>query len=222
MYGFLEETAAHAMTRTVSTVTRSLTVRELGDMIKRDDFNTYPVVEDGQVVGIVTKFDVLKCFAFTPNQMVPRYVDLMSRTVGDIMVSDFVYVRPDTRLTRILQLSASIGYEKEIRAAHDQAARDWRVDAHIVRDRDGFATLQVEARDKDGQPLSGLSFRGMLERPTDKRADLAVALSEVGNGVYRGNAGDRARTMGSGDRGRYGGGRADVPVQEPRDAGLME
>jgi CBS domain-containing protein len=47
---------------------------------------------------------VLKCFAFTPNQMVPRYVDLMSRTVGDIMVSDFVYVRPDTRLTRILQL----------------------------------------------------------------------------------------------------------------------
>jgi CBS-domain-containing membrane protein len=92
------------MTRTVSTVTRSLTVRELGDMIKRDDFNTYPVVEDGQVVGIVTKFDVLKCFAFTPNQMVPRYVDLMSRTVGDIMVSDFVYVRPDTRLTRILQL----------------------------------------------------------------------------------------------------------------------
>ena len=85
--------------------------------------------------------------------------------------------------------SASIGYEKEIRAAHDQAARDWRVDAHIVRDRDGFATLQVEARDKDGQRLSGLSFRGMLERPTDKRADLAVALSEVENGVYRGNAG---------------------------------
>ena len=85
--------------------------------------------------------------------------------------------------------SASIGYEKEIRAAQDQAARNWRVDSHIVRDRDGFATLQVEARDKDGQPLSGLSFRGMLERPTDKRADLAVALSEVGNGVYRGNAG---------------------------------
>jgi nitrogen fixation protein FixH len=89
--------------------------------------------------------------------------------------------------------SASIGYEKEIRAAHDQAARDWRVDAHIVRDRDGFATLQVEARDKDGQRLSGLSFRGMLERPTDKRADLAVALSEVENGVYRGNAGAIAR-----------------------------
>jgi CBS domain-containing protein len=104
MYGFLEATAGHHMTRAVKTVARALTVRELGDMIKRDDFNTYPVVEDGQVVGIVTKFDVLKCFAFTPNQMVPRYSDLMNRTVGEVMVSDFIYVRPDTRLTRILQL----------------------------------------------------------------------------------------------------------------------
>jgi nitrogen fixation protein FixH len=82
--------------------------------------------------------------------------------------------------------SASIGYEKEIRAAEDQAMRDWRVDAHIGRDRDGVATLEVEARDKNGQPVSGLAFQGRLERPTDKRADLAVTLSEVGNGLYRG------------------------------------
>jgi nitrogen fixation protein FixH len=85
--------------------------------------------------------------------------------------------------------SASLGYEKEILAAQDQAARDWRVDAHVARDRDGIATLQVEARDRNGQPVSGLSFQGRLERPTDKRADLAVALSEVGNGVYRGSTG---------------------------------
>ena len=85
--------------------------------------------------------------------------------------------------------SASIGYEKEIRAAEDQAARDWRVDAHIVRGRDGAATLEVEARDKSGQPVSGLTFQGRLERPTDKRADLAVVLSEAGNGIYRGSAG---------------------------------
>ena len=85
--------------------------------------------------------------------------------------------------------SASIGYEKEIRAAEDQAARDWRVEAHIVRNRDGVATLEVAAHDKNGDPLSGLAFNGRLERPTDKRADLAVVLSEAGNGVYRGSAG---------------------------------
>ena len=104
MYRFLEETAGSYMTRNVTTVTRETTIRELGEMFDRDDFNTYPVVENDEVIGIVTKFDVLKCFAFTPNQMLPRYNDLMNRTVADVMTSEFIYVRPDTKLTRVLQL----------------------------------------------------------------------------------------------------------------------
>ena len=104
MYRFLEDTAGNYMTRDVTTVTRDTTIRELGDMFDRDDFNTYPVVENDEVIGIVTKFDVLKCFAFTPNQMLPRYSDLMNRTVADVMTSEFIYVRPDTKLTRVLQL----------------------------------------------------------------------------------------------------------------------
>jgi len=104
LYRFLEETAANYMTRNVTTVTRDTTIRQLGEMFDRDDFNTYPVVENDEVIGIVTKFDVLKCFAFTPNQMLPRYTDLMNRTVADVMTSEFIYVRPDTKLTRVLQL----------------------------------------------------------------------------------------------------------------------
>jgi CBS domain-containing protein len=104
LYRFLEETAGSYMTRNVTTVTRETTIRELGEMFDRDDFNTYPVVENDEVIGIVTKFDVLKCFAFTPNQMLPRYSDLMNRTVADVMTSEFIYIRPDTKLTRVLQL----------------------------------------------------------------------------------------------------------------------
>ncbi len=104
MYKFLEQATDGYMTRDVKTVARDLTMFELSEMFERDDFNTYPVVEDGQVVGIVTKFDILKCFAFTPTQMVPRYTDLMQRKVGDVMTPEFIYVRPDTRLTRVLQL----------------------------------------------------------------------------------------------------------------------
>lgn len=104
MYRFLEETAGTYMTRDVKTVRRSVTMRELGEMFDRDDFNTYPVEENGEVLGIVTKFDILKCFAFTPNQILPRYGELMNRTVGEVMTSEFIYVRPDTRLTRVLQL----------------------------------------------------------------------------------------------------------------------
>jgi nitrogen fixation protein FixH len=82
--------------------------------------------------------------------------------------------------------SASLGYEKEIAAARDQSARNWQVDAHLSRSADGAALLQVEARDEGGRPVTGLKFEGRFERPTDKRADLAVTLAEVGSGVYRG------------------------------------
>lgn len=104
MYRFLEQTAEDYMTRDVKTVTRDINMLELSEMFEQDDFNSYPVEEDGQVVGIVTKFDILKCFAFTPTQMVPRYADLMNRKIGDVMTPEFIYVRPDTRLTRVLQL----------------------------------------------------------------------------------------------------------------------
>lgn len=84
--------------------------------------------------------------------------------------------------------TASLAYESEIAAAHDQNARNWKVDAHIQRGPDGGAMLQVEARDNNGRPMSGLKFQGRFERPTDRRADLPVTLAETGIGIYRGNA----------------------------------
>ena len=84
--------------------------------------------------------------------------------------------------------SASLAYEKQITAARDQNARNWKVDAHVERSGQGGATLQIEARDSSGRPMSGLKFQGRFERPTDRRADLPVTLAEVGIGIYRGNA----------------------------------
>jgi CBS domain-containing protein len=92
------------MTRDVKTVSRGLTVRELGNLFEQDDFNTYPVVENSHVVGLVSKFDFLACFVFTPAHMLPRYEELMKKTVADIMTPDFIYVRGETKLTRVLQL----------------------------------------------------------------------------------------------------------------------
>jgi CBS domain-containing protein len=129
------------MTHPVKTVARETTVRELGVMFDRDDFNTYPVEEDGQVVGIVTKFDMLKCFAFTPNQMLPRYADLMSRSVSEVMTPDFIYVRADTKLTRVLQLMV----EHRIRSIPVIDA-DNRLTGIIARE-DILRALAVAARD---------------------------------------------------------------------------
>lgn len=104
MYRFIEETAAGCMTREVKTVTRETEMHSLLGLFERDKFNAYPVTEDAHVIGLVTKFDFLNCFAFAPAQMVPRYEALMSRTVADIMNPAFIYVSGVTKLTRVLQL----------------------------------------------------------------------------------------------------------------------
>jgi CBS-domain-containing membrane protein len=92
------------MTRTVKTVGRDTTMRELQKMFDEDDFNYYPVREGEDIVGVVSNFDFLKCFAFNPGRMVPAYGELLSRTVADVMTPEFIYVDPATKLTRVLQL----------------------------------------------------------------------------------------------------------------------
>jgi nitrogen fixation protein FixH len=84
--------------------------------------------------------------------------------------------------------SASLAYQKEITTAQAQSARNWKVEAHVERSGQGGATLQIEVRDSSGQPMSGLTFQGRFERPTDRRADRPVELAETGIGIYRGSA----------------------------------
>jgi CBS-domain-containing membrane protein len=108
MYRFLECTAAQYMTRSVTSVTRQVTMRELGQLFEKHDFNSFPVVEDGNMLGIVTKFDFLKTFAFTTGQMLPHYDELMQRPVAEMMTEAVVHVEPTAPLTRVLQLMVSL------------------------------------------------------------------------------------------------------------------
>ncbi len=96
------------MTRTVTTVTRRTTMRELEALFEKHDFNSFPVVEDGKMLGIVTKFDFLRAFAFTTGQMTPHYEELMRRPVGEAMTEAVVHVEPAEPLTRVLQLMVSL------------------------------------------------------------------------------------------------------------------
>jgi len=108
MYRFIECTAAQYMTRSVTTVTRQITMSELEQLFETHDFNSFPVVEDGKMVGIVTKFDFLRTFAFTTGQILPRYDELMRRPVAETMTEAVVHVEPAAPLTRVLQLMVSL------------------------------------------------------------------------------------------------------------------
>ncbi len=103
MYRFLESHVADYMTRAVLTVTPDTPVRELERRFTEHDFNGFPVIADGAVVGVVTKFDVLKAFIFTPQTVVPPYEELSRRTAAEIMTRDVLTFTPATPLTRVLQ-----------------------------------------------------------------------------------------------------------------------
>ena len=60
------------------------------------------------MLGIVTKLDFLRTFAFTSGQMLPHYDDLMRRPVAETMTEAVVHVEPAAPLTRVLQLMVSL------------------------------------------------------------------------------------------------------------------
>jgi nitrogen fixation protein FixH len=83
---------------------------------------------------------------------------------------------------------ASLAFSSDIAAARAQEQRGWRVNARVERKVDGATLVNVEARDRNGAPLSGIGFSARLARPTDKRADRVVVLDERGSGTFRGMA----------------------------------
>jgi CBS domain-containing protein len=96
------------MTTAVKTVTLRLTMRELEVLFDEHDFNAFPVVDDGKMLGIVTKLDFLRAFAFTSGRMVPHYDELMRRPVMEVMTEAVVHVEPTAPLTRVLQLMVDL------------------------------------------------------------------------------------------------------------------
>lgn len=85
---------------------------------------------------------------------------------------------------------ASLAYGGEIAAAHAQEQRGWRVAAHVERAPANAARVLIEARDATDAPLAGLSFSAQLARPTDRRIDRTVTISDRGGGVYGGEVAD--------------------------------
>jgi CBS domain-containing protein len=96
------------MTRSVKTVTRRMSLRELEALFEQHDFNAFPVVEERKMVGIITKFDFLRAFIFTTGQMVPHYDDFMKRLVEEVMTEAVVHVESTAPLTRVLQLMVNL------------------------------------------------------------------------------------------------------------------
>lgn len=79
---------------------------------------------------------------------------------------------------------ASQRYNAELDRSRRQDALGWHLDASAARLPAAVAAITVVLADDAGRPLRGRTLRARLERPTDKRQDLAVGLVEVSAGSY--------------------------------------
>jgi nitrogen fixation protein FixH len=110
--------------------------------------------------------------------------------VNTVMMAFAIGTMPGLETEKPYQ--AGIGYNAEIAAARVQASRNWKVISHIYRDTNGRAFVKVEARDRNGAPLTRLAVTVRFARPADQRADRIVSLAEHESGDYVGQATDVA------------------------------
>jgi nitrogen fixation protein FixH len=80
---------------------------------------------------------------------------------------------------------AGLAYAREAAAAEAQNALRWQVKA-AVHPIGGKILVDVDARDAEGRPLTGLQASVLLSHPADRRADRPVALDEESAGHFRG------------------------------------
>ena len=106
MYEFLEYQVVDAMTYHPVTITRQTPLADVARAFDERDFNCLPVSEEGALLGIVTKLDFLKAFAFTSRTMIPRYEEIIQQPAESVMTHRPITVTPDMSLTRVLQLMA--------------------------------------------------------------------------------------------------------------------
>lgn len=104
MFEFLQYEVRDAMTIDPIAIGLNAKLREVQALFEAHDFNGVPVV-DGQrrLLGILTKFDLLKAFSLGSQMIAPHYDEIMERTAEEVMTRDPVSVSPRLPLSRLLQ-----------------------------------------------------------------------------------------------------------------------
>ena len=83
---------------------------------------------------------------------------------------------------------ASQNYNKTLAEAEEQKLRDWHMALSLKR-RQQDVFLVIEAKDKDGKPLTDLTIEATVGRQVTEDYDHALTLSPAGDGIYQGEIG---------------------------------
>ena len=104
MYEFLQYQVCDVMTIDPITIGPAAKLREVEELFESHDFNGVPVVDaQRRLLGVVTKFDLLKAFSFDAHALIPHYDEIMEQSAEAVMSRDPVSVAPHLPLSRLLQ-----------------------------------------------------------------------------------------------------------------------
>lgn len=97
------------MTTKVITVGRRTTVKELKALFDKHDFNAFPVVDDGELIGIVTKLDFMRVFSVGMRFSLPRYHEMFAVEVGHVMREALVTLIPGDTVEKAVEYMVEFG-----------------------------------------------------------------------------------------------------------------
>lgn len=104
MYEFLQYQVRDAMTANPIAIGPETKLREVEELFENHDFNGVPVVDgERRLLGILTKFDLLKAFTLDSHLLVPHYDEIMEKSAEAVMTRNPVSVTPQLPLSRLLQ-----------------------------------------------------------------------------------------------------------------------
>jgi CBS domain-containing protein/uncharacterized protein (DUF2267 family) len=111
MFEFLEYRADDFMTFPVVTIDNRTTLAKAQEIFDENEFNCIPVVEEGRLVGVLTKLDLLKAFGFERRSDVQSYPQMLRQQVSAVMTREPTTVRSHTPLTRVIRMMADTRFK---------------------------------------------------------------------------------------------------------------
>jgi CBS domain-containing protein len=112
MYDFIYYQVKDVMTSRPVAVKKDVTLSYVEGIFEEHDFNGLPVVDESRkLIGMMTKLDLLKSFAFTENNKIPHYDAIMGESISQVMTKEPQVVFPKTPLTRVLQHMIETGHK---------------------------------------------------------------------------------------------------------------
>ena len=112
MYVFIYYQVRDVMTSDPIAVEKHVTLSDVEAIFEEHDFNGLPVVDEShRLIGMITKLDLLKAFAFKEKSKIPHYNAIMDQKISKVMTKDPSVVYPETPLTRVLQHMIDTGHK---------------------------------------------------------------------------------------------------------------